>query len=61
MIPRYRNLLRMKNRPRKVGRARRLQRTPRTNREAGSMSWLRREFGTCSRNIKDEGGGTSEK
>jgi len=29
----------------------------RTDKEAGSMSWLRREFGTCSRNIKNEGGG----
>jgi hypothetical protein len=31
-----------------------------THKEAGSMSWLRREFGTCSRSIKNEGGETSE-
>jgi hypothetical protein len=61
MILRCRNLQRMKNHPRKGGRARREQATPRTNKEAGSMSWSRREFGTCSRNIKNEGGETSEK
>ena len=32
-----------------------------THKEAGSMSWLRREFGTCSRSIKNKGGETSEK
>jgi transposase-like protein len=33
----------------------------RTHKETGSMSWLRREFGICSRSIKNEGGETGEK
>ena len=44
-----------------IERGQRLGKGRRTHKEAGSMSWLRGEFETCSRNIKNEGGGISEK
>lgn len=39
----------------------RWQRRRRTHKETGSMSCLRRKFGTCSRSFKNEGEKTGEK
>jgi hypothetical protein len=39
----------------------RWRRRRRIHKETGSMSCLRRKFGTCSRSFKNEGGETGEK